>query len=77
MRLITWVQKINLIKSSNLAVTAEFVLLIDQWFDILNSSAPYDYKKRMRNAYRGSSDQLNVLLKIISLMEKSIVSSKK
>ena len=31
----------------------------------------------MRNAYRGSSDQLNVLLKIISRMEKSIVSSKK
>ena len=31
----------------------------------------------MRNAYRGSSDQLNVFLKIISLMEKSIVSSKK
>ena len=31
----------------------------------------------MRNAYIGSADQLNVLLKFISLMKKSIVSSKK
>ena len=35
----------NQLTSTNWAVTTEFVLLIDQWIDILNSSVPYDCKK--------------------------------
>ena len=58
----------NLIKNE-WKPTSKFVKIIDQWFDIMNSSKIFG-RKDINNAFRNKGDQLEVIQNVIDLFSK-------
>lgn len=63
--------------SNNWLTTAEFTLLIDKWFDVMNSSIPKDFKYPLKSSFDGSTNQIKLLERVITLMKQSRVIGRK
>ena len=52
-------------KSPQCKETSDVIMLIDQWFDIMNSCMRYDFVKTGRYAFSGNQHQIEILDKMI------------
>lgn len=63
------------LESNNWQATANFILLVDKWFDLLNSSGLAS-DKFSRRCFRNSADQRNILEEMINTMKQTNVLGK-
>lgn len=66
----------DILYSHNWKQTADFIELVDQWFDVMNS-AHIKGEKMMRSGYKGESFQVDVLKKMIDIFSQTTVGGRK
>jgi hypothetical protein len=67
---------IDKLKSPDWEFTSQFIILVDKWFDAMNSSCTMS-DKPSRAPYRATDDQLLVLKEMTQVMDSSSVNAKK
>ena len=75
-KLISFLGQNGDLKCQNWRETAKFIMLVDQWFDLFNSSVVSD-TKQSKNGYSSSAEQLLVLSEMITFMQSSLISNNK
>ena len=72
---ITFLGSRHELRSENWKVTSDFILLCDQWFNLLNSSNFNDKPSRM--PYNNSKHQVEILNAIVNKMQSSKIDSRR